>query len=120
MGAPGGQMAMLTQQELERHLWGAADIPRDTVDAGDYKQYIFGLLFFKRLCDVWDEEYEVLLAETGHKDEAAEPDEHRFHIPQTHRWEAVRKQARQIDGADLVHHIQSRSVLNRASARPFV
>jgi HsdM N-terminal domain len=46
----------LTQQELERHLWGAADILRGTVDAGDYKQYIFGLLFYKRLCDVWDEE----------------------------------------------------------------
>jgi len=49
-------MAKLTQQELERHLWGAADILRGTVDAGDYKQYIFGLLFYKRLCDVWDEE----------------------------------------------------------------
>ena len=39
-------MAKLTQQELERHLWGAADILRGTVDAGDYKQYIFGLLFY--------------------------------------------------------------------------
>ena len=42
-------MAKLTQAELERHLWGAADILRGTVDAGDYKQYIFGLLFYKRL-----------------------------------------------------------------------
>jgi type I restriction-modification system DNA methylase subunit len=59
----------LTQQELERHLWGAADILRGTVDAGDYKQYIFGLLFYKRLCDVWDEEFEALLAETGDRKE---------------------------------------------------
>lgn len=89
-------MATLTQKELERHLWGAADILRGTVDAGDYKQYIFGLLFYKRLCDVWAEEYEALLEETGDKAEAADPDEHRFHIPVEHRWEAVREQSTQI------------------------
>ena len=58
-------MSILSQQELERHLWGAADILRGTVDAGDYKQYIFGLLFYKRLCDVWDEEHAAMLAEYG-------------------------------------------------------
>lgn len=84
-------MAKLSQAGLERHLWGAADILRGTVDAGDYKQYIFGLLFYKRLCDVWDEEFEALLAETGDREEAAEPDEHRFHIPAGHRWEVVRQ-----------------------------
>lgn len=89
-------MPKLTQGELERHLWGAADILRGTVDAGDYKQYIFGLLFYKRLCDVWDEEYEKLLAETGNRDEAADPDEHRFHIPAEHRWDAMRQMGTQI------------------------
>src|ERR1700680_2500812 len=86
----------LTQQELERHLWGAADILRGTVDAGDYKQYIFGLLFYKRLCDVWDEEFEALLAETGDRDEAADPDEHRFHIRAEPRGSQVRKHSTQI------------------------
>lgn len=89
-------MATLTQTELERHLWQAADILRGTVDAGDYKQYIFGLLFYRRLCDVWDEEFDALLAETGDREEAADPDEHRFHIPPQHHWNAVRKHATQI------------------------
>ena len=47
----------MTQQELEEYLWGAATLLRGTIDAGDYKQYIFPLLFFKRICDVYDEEY---------------------------------------------------------------
>ena len=47
----------LKQDELEPYLWGAATILRGLVEAGDYKQYVFPLLFFKRLSDVWDEEY---------------------------------------------------------------
>jgi type I restriction enzyme M protein len=46
----------LSQQELESYLWGAANLLRGLIDAGDYKQYVFPLLFFKRLSDVWDEE----------------------------------------------------------------
>ena len=46
----------ITQQQLESYLWGAAVLLRGTIDAGDYKQFIFPLLFFKRLCDVFDEE----------------------------------------------------------------
>jgi type I restriction enzyme M protein len=89
-------VAKLTQSELETHLWKAADILRGHVDAGKFKDYIFGLLFYKRLCDVWEEEFEVLLAETGDREEAAEPDEHRFHVPAEHRWDAVRKHSTQI------------------------
>ena len=48
----------MTQKELEKYLWGAATQLRGTIDAGDYKQYIFPLLFFKRICDVYDEEFE--------------------------------------------------------------
>ena len=46
----------ITQAQLESYLWGAATLLRGTIDAGDYKQFIFPLLFFKRLCDVYDEE----------------------------------------------------------------
>lgn len=86
----------LTQTELERHLWGAADILRGHVDAGKFKDYIFALLFYRRLCDVWHEEFEVLLAETGDREEAADPEEHRFHVPPQHNWNAVRKNSTQI------------------------
>jgi type I restriction-modification system DNA methylase subunit len=46
----------ISQQQLESYLWGAATLLRGTIDAGDYKQFIFPLLFYKRLCDVFDEE----------------------------------------------------------------
>lgn len=85
-------MSQLTLAELERHLWGAADLLRGSIDSGDFKHYIFGLLFYKRLCDVWDEEYEALLAEfDGDTEVAVDPDEHRFHIPEDCRWSDIRK-----------------------------
>src|ERR1700758_2460318 len=89
-------MAKLTQQELESHLWRAADILRGAIDAADYKHYIFGLLFFKRLSDVWEEEYEERLATYGRQDLAIDPDEHRFHIPPGHFWKDVRKHTTNI------------------------
>jgi type I restriction enzyme M protein len=60
----------LSQSDLESYLWGAANILRGLVDAGDYKQYIFPLLFYKRLSDVWDEEYTEAFDDTGDQDYA--------------------------------------------------
>ena len=84
-----------TQAELRAlgaHLWGAADILRGSIDSGDYKHYILGLLFYKRLCDVWGEEYEARLQELqGNEALARHPDEHRFHIPEGAFWDDVRR-----------------------------
>lgn len=86
----------LTLAQLESHLWGAANILRGAIDSSDFKHYIFGLLFFKRLCDVWEEEYEQRLAEFQDVELAADPDEHRFHIPAGHFWKDVRKHTTNI------------------------
>ncbi|MFV1883026.1 MAG: type I restriction-modification system subunit M [Balneola sp.] len=82
----------MTQQELEKYLWGAATALRGTIDAGDYKQYIFPLLFFKRICDVYDEEFEKALdASDGDLEYAAFEENHRFQIPKGAHWKEVRE-----------------------------
>lgn len=82
----------MTQQQLEKYLWGAATYLRGHIDAGDYKQYIFPLLFFKRICDVYDEEFEVALSESnGDLDFAAFEENHRFQVPKNTHWKKVRE-----------------------------
>jgi type I restriction enzyme M protein len=87
-------MTRITQQQLESYLWGAATLLRGTIDAGDYKQFIFPLLFFKRVCDVFDEETRSALKESGGDAEfAAYPENHRFQIPAEAHWRMVRQAA---------------------------
>lgn len=82
----------IKQHDLERYLWGAATLLRGVIDAGDYKQYIFPLLFYKRICDVYDEEYQKALAESGGDKEYAKFEEnHRFQIPKGAHWNDVRQ-----------------------------
>jgi len=90
----------ITQQRLESYLWGAAVLLRGTIDAGDYKQFIFPLLFYKRLCDVFDEETRTALAESGGDAEfAAYPENHRFQVPPEAHWREVRQAARNVGQA---------------------
>ena len=82
----------MNQQLLEKYLWGAATYLRGHIDAGDYKQFIFPLLFFKRICDVYDEEFAEALAESdGDKDYARNPEFHRFNVPKKHHWNKIRE-----------------------------
>jgi len=88
------------QSQLESYLWGAATLLRGFIDAGDYKQYIFPLLFFKRLCDVYDEEIDVALEESGGDQEYANlPEQHRFQIPSEAHWKMVRTRVKNVGKA---------------------
>jgi type I restriction enzyme M protein len=89
----------LSQSELESYLWGAATILRGLVDAGDYKQYIFPLLFYKRLSDVWDEEYAEAYFETTDADYARGMADERFVIPAGAHWSEVRETPREVGKA---------------------
>lgn len=90
----------MTQQELEKYLWGAATALRGTIDAGDYKQYIFPLLFFKRISDVYDEEFANALTESsGDIEYAAFAENHHFQIPEGAHWNDVREKTVHIGAA---------------------
>lgn len=78
-------------KELESYLWGAAVYLRGVIDAGDYKQYIFPLLFYKRICDVYDEEFSIALEESdGDLDYASFAENHHFQVPEEVHWKNVR------------------------------
>lgn len=90
----------ITQQELESYLWGAAVLLRGLIDAGDYKQFIFPLLFFKRVADVWEEEYQAALAGSdGDLPYAQFAENHRFQIPEGARWSDVRQTPKNVGAA---------------------
>ncbi|MGB3466646.1 MAG: class I SAM-dependent DNA methyltransferase [Cyclobacteriaceae bacterium] len=82
----------ITLSQLEQYLSKAAWILKGPVDASDFKIYIFPLLFFKRISDVYDEEYQLALKESGGDVEYANlPEFHRFHIPEGCHWQDVRE-----------------------------
>ena len=81
----------LTLSQLEQYLSKAAWILKGPVDAADFKIYIFPLLFFKRISDVYDEEYQEAYEESeGDMDYAKGTEFHRFIIPEGCHWDDVR------------------------------
>jgi type I restriction enzyme M protein len=91
----------LSQLELESYLWGAANLLRGLIDAADYKQFVFPLLFFKRLSDVWDEEYQSAFDETGDSAYARATANDRFAVPDGAHWSDVRGSSRDVGRALL-------------------
>jgi type I restriction enzyme M protein len=82
----------ITLSQLEQYLSKAAWILKGPVDASDFKVYIFPLLFFKRISDVYEEEYRQALEESnGDSEYAALPEFHRFEIPKNCHWKDVRE-----------------------------
>ena len=90
----------LSVADLEKYLGSAADILRGSIDSSDYKNYIFGLLFLKRLSDTFEEVAEDLVAK-GEDPEVAwnDPDEHRFFVPPRARWGALAKTSTELGQA---------------------
>ena len=90
----------LTLQQLETHLWGAANILRGKTAGQDYKNYILSLMFYKRLCDQWECEADDAISELEKQQGRSFTDkekavfrkrgEHRFKIPDGSRWGDVK------------------------------
>lgn len=89
----GQEKPKLTLDKLESFLWTAADIMRGSIDSAEYKHYIFGLLFLKRLSDQFDEERKQV------KGDPEDPDNYQFFVPERARWKSIRKISEGIGNA---------------------
>ncbi len=92
----------ITDLELQSFLWGSAVLLRGLIDAGDYKGYIFPLIFLKRISDVWDEEKQTALEKYFDDESLADlPENHRFVIPSGSHWRDIRATTKDV-GSKIV------------------
>ena len=86
----------ITSQELFNHLFEACNKIYGKVPKESYKSYIIPLLFFKRISDMYDEEYQTALKESGNDEEYANMAPHKFNIPEGCHWNDVRNTTENI------------------------
>ena len=98
----------ISQEELQSYLWGSAVKLRTSIDAGAYKQYIFPLLFLKRICDVYDEENAHILEEYGDEEALEWEENHQFKIPKGAHWNDIRNTSENVGTAiiEAFHKIE--------------
>jgi type I restriction enzyme M protein len=100
---PSEKKELTDAQDLYSFLYGACDIIRGPVSHENFKDYITPLLYFKRISDVWDEERDRALEESGGDEEyALFPEQHRFVIPDGCHWDDIRNRPPENLGAAIV------------------
>lgn len=85
------QDTIITLDELKSFLWSAAVRLRGQIDAAGYKEYIFPLLFFKRISDVYDEQYDSFIEEGGLEYAQEQAEDLAIKIPEGAHWNDVRQ-----------------------------
>ncbi len=83
----------MTQAELDGFLEKAADILRGNVDHSEFRGYVFALLFYKRISDVYKEEVKKLIAQLDDEELARDPKMHNFIVPGGSLWEEVARKS---------------------------
>ena len=82
------------------------------MDGSDFKAYIFPMLFYKRISDVFDDEYQKLLKETNDEKYAKNPINHRFQVPEGFHWNDLRKESKQLGQKSYIR-LQNMSLLSQ-------
>lgn len=99
-------------QDLYNYLFEACNIIRGPVSQDNFKDYITPLLYYKRISDVYDEEIEDALADSGGDEEYASlPEQHRFVIPEGCRWQDIRERSENL-GTAIVEAMRKIEVAN--------